>query len=742
MGQSTLLRISLLLHVLFLTACASATLPVPSTALPPTSPLPTKSATVPIATNVATIQAAAETSIPHSPITPIHPRLLRTLGLGRAVASGLSPDGQWLAVGTTVGWGVYTLPELQEVRFEEFAQVVHALIWSDNSRRLAVVFAQGTTIYRFPKGTLASSQPEITPSFFSPDGKMIASIYYAGGSWAEIVGQPPRPARITFTQSDAASAALPFSLESYGSVAFSPDNRLLATEELTNTLLWERTVSSGTLSGTLTLRVPGIRPLFSPDGRILATLLLSDVETVVQLWEIPTIHPLAQFTVGPMSNSSPPPMTFRQDGTQLALIADSKLQLWDTTRGSLLRSEVVSDGIRLSPGAQTLATYFAYGGNSTGIRFTRIADGHLLYQDEQAKFDDGSVLDSLTWSPDGMRTAYLTGDSRIHVIDLASGTVYERAFPYYTNPTFSPDGEALAAVQLPETVALWHMNDPAFAQQRSLQKPVSPDSYRALDHVEFTPDGQSLAAQEFDTSVQSLRVAAIQWDLANDHPGQTVWELDPPYGGELVKVTDTYLYNPAARAAAWANWDGLQLQRDGGSAITIAPAGTDQVIDMAFSANGRMLVANDNGGSTRLFTITPTTATLIQTLSLARGYGLDGVVLSPDGTLFGLSDGGVGKVWRVGEPSPFVQFGIEGGNTSGSISRFIISSDNQLLIAIRSNDTAIYRLSDGVKLGTLPVPSSDSSILSIPYESVAISPAGDRIAVTDDGRILIWDIGS
>jgi WD40 repeat protein len=271
---------------------------------------------------------------------------------------------------------------------------------------------------------------------------------------------------------------------------------------------------------------------------------------------------------------------------------------------------------------------------------------------------------------------------------------------------------------------------------------VSSNTYRTLNRVEFTPDGRSVVGQEYGRVAQSLRIATIQWDLDSDQPGRTVWEIHQMDNDMPVKVTDTYRYSPAAHAAAWANRNGLQLQRDGGAVVTLAPASTSQIIDMAFSADGRMLAASDNGGSTRLFSITPTTATLIQTLVLGQGYGLDGAVFSPDGTLFGIPDGGVGKVWRVGEPSPFVQFGFEQGETGNAINRFIIVPDKQLLIAVEFSNITLYRLSDGVRIGTLPVSGWSQSKSTLSYEDIAITPTGDQLAITNDGRILIWDIGS
>jgi WD40 repeat protein len=764
MGQPILLRIVLLLSVLLLTACTLAPPPAPTPMLPAPTSAPAQSAAAPTATIAPTplIATAAPTTAPalaeqHAsnsqlPLPPIHPRLLRTIGIGKVVVTALSPDGQFLALGTTVGWGFYTMPDLQQVRFEEIAQGVHTLVWSANSRRLAIGSAQGASVYRFPEGVLASRQPRFSAwsLIFSPDGTTIASLYTPTRSSAESVGQPPLATSVTLAHSDAGpSGDRPASFETYGSLAFSPDNTLLATESETETLLWKRDASSDLLTSTLALRVPGKQPMFSPNSRVLATTEVVANSMVVRLWRVPSGRPLAHLAIGemPAGNPNPPPVVFRRDGTQLALVLDGQLQLWDIAPGRLVRTQDVRNfTARLISGAKVLVTYPDENADAAlGIRFTRLADGHVLYQDDQAMVDFGSDVDPLTWSADGMIIGYLTRGAQLHVIDLAHGATHERTFPYYANPIFSPDGRSLAAVQLPETVALWHMDDPAFVQQRSLGELLSSDLYRRLDRVEFTPDGRSLVAQEYGSAAQSLHVAAIQWDMTVDQPGRIVWEIHQTDDDRPIKETDTYLYSPATRTAAWANRSGIQMQRDGQPTVMIAPPSASQVIDMMFSADGRLLAVSDNGGILRLFNSTPITATLIQTLSVMQGYGIygvDGVIFSPDGTLFGLPDSGIGRVWRVGEPAPFVRFGFESGESGRAVFRFIISPDNQLLIALRSSTIAFYRLSDGRELGILPVPGWGLGVIMMSYESIAISPLGDQLAMTNNGRILIWEISS
>src|SRR5262249_26590371 len=150
------------------------------------------------------------------------------------------------------------------------------------------------------------------------------------------------------------------------------------TEGLEDTVIWQRGGSSAVRTSAPLLKLPGVQPVFSPNGRVLATTVVSN--STVRLWGIPSGRRLAQVAIEPNSNGARPTIAFRGDGAQLVILSGGQLQTWDTARGTLVRTEVISDTTaRLSPDARTLATYNDGSLSAKpGIRLTRIADGHVL----------------------------------------------------------------------------------------------------------------------------------------------------------------------------------------------------------------------------------------------------------------------------------------------------------------------------------------------------------------------------
>src|SRR5262249_3599860 len=141
-----------------------------------------------------------------------------------------------------------------------------------------------------------------------------------------------------------------------------------------------------------------------------------------------------------------------------------QLQIWDVAHARLLQTSIIPGlDAQLSSDGQMLAAFDTVNdGGLRGIRFTRVADGRVLYEDEQALFGDFRMLEWVTLSADGMTAAYATTDGQVHVIDLARGSTRMRAFPAYRLATFSPDGRMLAAVQGEVGVTLWRMDDRSF----------------------------------------------------------------------------------------------------------------------------------------------------------------------------------------------------------------------------------------------------------------------------------------
>jgi WD40 repeat protein len=159
---------------------------------------------------------------------------------------------------------------------------------------------------------------------FSPDGSQLAIAFGARGALFATGRGDPDGVEVRDVHSDETLARLP--ADEVGSVAFSPDGRLLAGGRLGgNVLLWE-TDSWGRLGAPLASRggqLPSVA--FSPDGRTLATA--HDDGTVV-LWEVGSQRPIGPPLPG--LPDAPAAARFTPDGDRLfALSATRHAIRWE-----------------------------------------------------------------------------------------------------------------------------------------------------------------------------------------------------------------------------------------------------------------------------------------------------------------------------------------------------------------------------------------------------------------------------
>jgi len=649
----------------------------------------------------------------------------------RAIA--LSPNGQLLAVGTSAGWGLYALTTLHQVRFTILAGGVSGLVWRNDGHQLAVVSdSQGIIIYHVPDAVVVGTMQGEAP-LFSPDSTTITSLLpFPPRSLAASTGNP-RPVAMLLSRSTAhASADTDTGIGTDDIVRFSPNDRLIAAVLYGHTLLWNRSDSPENRKPLA--RVLGVQPLFSPDGQMLATMIVpyTDAAMEVRLWSVPTGQLLSTLVLGPTFGYMPL-MAFRQDSAAVYVVGDQQLQTWKIAGSTLERtSHVIGTQAIFSPLGRVVVTSTKDDERRIyGIQFTRLADERVLYQDEQARFgDEGNDANHVTFSSNSATAAYLTRDGHVRVLNLVRGSTRDLVLPRYSGPTFSPDGQTIAAVQGTEAVALWRINDPAFAQQLTLPQTITNEE--TLDRIEFAPDGRSLVAEQLRYPEQRMIMTTFGWDLAHGETRHTVWSqtvsnADQSYG--------MHTYSLAAHTVAWwATDQSMQLQRDGDARVSRVPEVVNGVQAMAFSRDGRLLAIGSSLGSMRLFRVEPSAVTLTQTLSIeSRPMRL---VYSRDSTLLGAIEesvfGRFGVIWQVGQAMPLLHFGVTVNKAPNPVQGFVITPDNQLVIAARANDVTAYRISDGKVMATLPISS----------ENIAISPAGDWLAINSDGRLLLWKIGS
>ncbi|MEV5889084.1 nSTAND1 domain-containing NTPase [Nonomuraea fuscirosea] len=296
--------------------------------------------------------------------------------------------------------------------------------------------------------------------------------------------------------------------QSVGSVAFSPDGKLLAGGDRT-ARLWDVTARRPS-GGPLAAQGPGwIRQVaFSPDGKLLA----GAGDRAVRLWDVTTRRPAGAPLTG--HRGAVHSIAFSADGRLLASASeDHTIRLWDVaTRlpaGALTGHQGAVHSIAFSPDGRLLATA---GGTDLTIRLwdvsTRRPAGAPLRAHGDAVWD-------VAFSPDGRLLASASEDHTIRLWDVATrqpagAPLTGHGYPV-VSVAFSPDGRQVASAGGHDfTARLW---DVATRQPVGIPLVGHGD---AVWSVAFAPDGRSLATSSADATVRL-------WNL--DRPADPVAAL-------------------------------------------------------------------------------------------------------------------------------------------------------------------------------------------------------------------------
>ncbi len=503
------------------------------------------------------------------------------------------------------------------------------------------------------------------------------------------------------------------------SVAFSPDNKTLASSSSPDNaiILWD--VSTGkTIGQILTVPTNSVSSMaFSPDGKTLAS---GSWDSTVILWDVATRQMIGQPLAGhsDMVNS----VAFSPDGKTLASGSfDNTIILWDVATRQIIGQPLVGhntwlvNSVAFSPDGKTLAS----GNSDSTIILWDVLTGKMIGQ--PLTEHTNSVL-SVVFSPDGKTLASGSYDNTIILWDVATHqpiglplTGY--ASSAYNSVAFSPDGKILASGSDDKTIILWDI-----ATRQMIGQPLTGHA-ASVSSVAFSPDGKMLASGSWDKTI-------ILWDMAT---GKSIGQSLTGHTNGVRSVA----FSPNGKMLASGSQDKTIILWD---VSTHQPIGqpltrhTDAVMSVAFSPDGKTLASGSRDKTIILWDVS--TRQMVGQPLTGHASSVESVVFSPDGkTLASGSEDHTVILWDV---STRQMIGQPLTRHISEIRSLAFSPDGKMLASGSWDGTIIlWDVATRQMIGQPLMGHTDF------VYSVAFSPDGKALASgSQDKTIILWDVAT
>lgn len=569
--------------------------------------------------------------------------------------------------------------------------------WAASSRRgeVRIWSDQGQTLYR----AWRAHMDMIMALAFSSDGQLVAT-----GSWDKLV-----------KVWDVATGDLLWSALHTGEVvrvAFSPDDRILASNGGTETILWD--VQTGNRLDHLPQEVTPTGIAWSRTGHLLTT---SNINGDIRVWS----PQAAGATVGLRTIAGGPlPITglaFSLDDSVLVSAGtDGTVKLWDVESGGLLHSlEGHTDRVRRvvwSPDGRTIA--------SAG------RDQTIWLWDYETKtcrtilYGHTAEVWSLAFSADSQTLFSASVDGTLRVWDAVSGRCIRIVQSYATtifDVSWSPDSTRLVSGGTNAQVTIWDTVG-------STPPQVLSDYSTIVCSLGWSADGRYVATSEWDHAIRL-------WDA---HTRSQVEMLQPP--DENGNMFYNLAWKPDGLQLAWGTYNDALLVYDIANQTTYA-TGTNFPTRMRYvewSPNGRYVAGC--GYNSVIYIWDSVDFRLVkqivehQGMIMSMAWNGDGKRLAAGGMS---SSGGELIIWNIDTGDPgYSLIGLE-----HAVSAMVWDTDEETLI-IGSSDGKLRWLD---LWGGTVLDERDAHEGTV--QTLRRSPDRARLASGgNDGAIMLWDMGS
>lgn len=558
--------------------------------------------------------------------------------------------------------------------------------------------------------------------------------------------------RVNFSQSDLQRSVFTETFGSIMAIAFSADDRLLATGDGNGDVrLWQ--VEDGEQLQTLTGHGGWVRSLvFSPDGN---TLLSGSDDETIRCWDVKTGN---CSTILEGHSSGVRAIALSPDGRILVSgSSDQTVKLWDWQAGTCLQTIAAHDdwvrSVAFSPDGRTLIS----GSSDKTAKLWEVATGKRL----RTLTGHDRSLRSVAFSPHRPLLATGSSDQLIKLWDTRTGECVRSLRGHESRVwcvTFHPtDDTILASSSDDQTVKIWDITTGNCLQTleghssrvwcvafnpRADQDEVASGSddqtvklwdwrtgqcketlqgyVRSLRSIAFSPDGQTLASGGDDPLVRLWDVPTerCQRELQG-HRGR-VWAV-------AFHPHDRTLLASGSDDQTVRLWNLASLDKD--PCTQVLQGHINWVRAIAFSPDGQRLASGSDDQTIRLWNLKSG-----KCVRILKGHTdwVWSVVFSPNGQL--LASGSNDQTVRLWQMSDGATVNVLQGHT-GWVRAVAFSPDNAILASGGKDQTVrLWEVDTGK---CLRVMSGHNSRV----RSLAFSQDGALLAFGREDRLVqLWDV--